>query len=163
MEECAQPLISQIESSPDQHSDIDREQLSTEERCADADLSSHRAAQIAGQKHGAEYRSPGNYVDDQTDEFDNPEGDSDVHGVSELLECVHDRLDHDQMDHAVEQKEQDSKSAENPSSPELFLRDSSCVRLHIHRISVRSLLLTVVNHPLDSKFVSEHAEVRPAY
>src|SRR6267143_750699 len=120
LEDCSEPRISQIKSTPEEHTDIDREQHSAEERGADSDLSSDGAAQISGQQDGADHRSTRNTIDDQTDEFDNPKGDSKLHGISELFECVRDRCDRYQMDHAVEKKEQGSKGAENTPRPDHF-------------------------------------------
>lgn len=48
--ECAQPVVVQVESSPEQRGDIDRKEGVSEQRTADPHVGSDRATQIARQQ-----------------------------------------------------------------------------------------------------------------
>src|SRR5438093_9155562 len=64
--QCAQPAVTQEESSPDQHADVDREKYLTKDWTAEADVGSNGTPKIAGQQDRTENRGGRNHIQDST-------------------------------------------------------------------------------------------------
>src|SRR5258708_7462447 len=69
-DERAQPRLAQVESSPRQNANIDREQRLAKQRMANTQLNRDRAAQITGQQDRAQNGSTRVSIDSDTDELE---------------------------------------------------------------------------------------------
>ena len=84
--ECAQPLIAQEKSAPDQRADDNRH----EERIAHAQVSAGCATEIACQQDRAEDGSLRNHIDGRAGEFENSKPESEAFRKSKMSEAFHD-------------------------------------------------------------------------
>src|SRR5437016_5473831 len=119
--ECPQPVLAEVQPSPDQQSDIDRKQRGGKEWTADAHLGCDCAAEITGQQDRAENGGAWNQVRHHAKELEDSETESEAHGIPELSECIDYGSDLQHVYDAVEEQEQRGQSAHDASHPEPFL------------------------------------------
>ena len=86
-DQCAQAIVAQVEPSPEQYSDQDREHHG-EDRIADTHMAGDSAAQIASQQNRAENRRARKYVDGNAKKLNDAERDGKAEGKSKLMERV---------------------------------------------------------------------------
>src|SRR5216683_5982963 len=113
----AEPLITQPEPTPDQHSDINGKQCRRKQWATDAHLGGNGATEISRQENRAENRCRRKHIDDGTEKLDDAEADGDTQGIAQTGKCVDDRLNPQQMPDRVEEHEEDRQRTEYASGP----------------------------------------------
>jgi hypothetical protein len=123
--EGAQPFVAQVESAPNQHGEIDREQNVAEERTSHAHMRGDSAAKIAGQQNRAENGRARNHIEDGAREKDDAKAEKDAFGISELNCSLDDRRGFHQFPDSVHDQEQRRQGAHDASGPESPLGERS--------------------------------------
>src|SRR4029077_11810615 len=115
--ECAQPVVAQVNPSPDDRADINRKQHFAKKRISGGQLDRNRAAEIPGQQDRAKDRSTRKHVQENAHEFDDPERNGEAYGKAKLRKSFHNRRQLHQMDHCVEEQKSHDETPRDAPSP----------------------------------------------
>src|SRR6266511_4516732 len=96
-EQLAQPLLANVQRTPQQRGDVDREERVAEQRSADAQLTGHRAAEVSCQEQRAQDRRPRHEVEHDACELDDANPENRLGRVTELGGSLHCRREYEHL------------------------------------------------------------------
>src|SRR5688500_15702246 len=93
----ADARVAEVETTPDQRGDENREERVREQRIVDPEVRDDGAAEVPGPEHGAEGRDAGDEVEDEADRADDADREDLVGGETELSARFGGGLRHDEL------------------------------------------------------------------
>src|SRR5262245_31361310 len=93
--EIVQSCFAKIQTSPDHQSDIDWEELVSQQRTADAHMCGYRPTQVSGEEDRTEDRRARHQIQRQTNELDQANQAHGVGRIAELRRSLNGRCEHE--------------------------------------------------------------------